>query len=200
MTPEKILDIGSGTGLLMLMLAQKTRGSIKGIEIEADCYHQSLENISKSPWPENCSVVLGDVRAYPFKETFDLIISNPPFYENQLEADDEKRNIAKHSALLGLTELFDAVNGLLTQHGKFGMLLPYSRMEESLKIAEKSSLNCTEELKIKQTPHHDYFRVILQFERDRVQVPKTIDLTIRENDGNYSHFFTELLKDYYLYL
>ena len=184
----------------MLMLAQKNRGSIKGIEIEPDCYFQSLENISKSPWPEKCSVVLGDVRTYPFNESFDLIISNPPFYENQLEAEEEKRNMAKHSTHLALTELFYAVNTLISQHGKFGLLLPYSRIEESIKIAEKSSLYCTEKLRIKQTAHHDYFRVILQFERDGIQVPKTIDLTIREDDGNYSHFFTELLKDYYLYL
>ncbi len=102
LAPKKILDIGSGTGLLMLMLAQKIKGSIKGIEIDPDCYKQLMENISKSPWKEKCSAVLGDIRTYHFNESFDFIISNPPFYENQLEAAEEKRNIAKHSTHLGL--------------------------------------------------------------------------------------------------
>jgi tRNA1Val (adenine37-N6)-methyltransferase len=198
--PKKILDIGSGTGLLMLMLAQNIKVNIKGIEIDPDCYKQLMENISKSPWAENCSAVLGDARTHDFNESFDFIISNPPFYENHLEADEEKRNIAKHSTHLGLTDLFNVVNTLLTQQGKFGVLLPFSRKEESIKIAGKFSLFCAEELKIRQTIDHDNFRVILQFERDKLQSLKTTDLTIRKDDGNYSHLFTELLKDYYLYL
>jgi len=199
-SPEKTLDIGSGTGLLMLMLAQKKTGILKGIEIAPSCYRQLQENISKSPWAGRCSAVNGDTRIYPFNETFDFIISNPPFYENQLESGEEKKNMAKHSSHLGLADLFKTVNTLLTQNGKFGVMLPYSRKEESLKTAANLSLYCTEELRVRQTNQHDYFRVICQFERIKKSSQKTIDLTIREKDGNYSTMFIELLKDYYLYL
>jgi tRNA1Val (adenine37-N6)-methyltransferase len=199
-SPEKILDIGSGTGLLMLMLAQKKSGIIKGIEIEPGCFRQSLENIANSPWHDRCSVLHGDVRVYPFMESFDFIISNPPFYENQLEAGEIKKDMAKHSSHLNLSDLFKTVNTLLTPRGKFGLLLPYSRREESLKMAERFSLHCSHELHIKQTRQHDYFRVILQFEREKDQQKGKGDMVIRENDGSYTSFFTDLLKDYYLYL
>jgi len=197
---EKILDIGSGTGLLMLMLAQKKEGSIKGIEIEPGCYQQSIENISNSPWNDRCLAVHGDVRVYPFLESFDFIISNPPFYENQLEAGERKKDMAKHSSHLGLSDLFKTVNTLMTTKGKFGVLLPFSRREESIKTAATFSLHCTEEVRIKQTSQHDYFRVILQFERTANPHKEIYAITIRENDGNYSEKFTELLKDYYLFL
>ncbi len=197
---EKILDIGSGTGLLMLMLAQKKNGTITGIEIEPNCYRQLLENISLSPWKDRCRAVLGDVRAYPFNESFDVIISNPPFYENQLESPEKGKNLAKHSAQLSLSELFKTVNTILTKDGIFGVMLPYSRREESIKTASNYSLHCTEELRVRQTHQHDEFRVILQFERIDNKDRKVQKLTIRENNGEYSPMFTELLKDYYLFL
>jgi tRNA1Val (adenine37-N6)-methyltransferase len=199
-SPDKILDIGSGTGLLMLMMAQKKSGIIKGIEIEPGCFRQSVENIAKSPWHDRCSALQGDVRAYPFMESFDFIISNPPFYENQLEAGEMKKDMAKHSSHLSLSDLFKTVNTLLTPQGKFGLLLPFSRREESLKIAGRFSFHCSHELSVKQTRQHDYFRVILQFERGKNIQPVKEDMVIRENDGSYSAAFTDLLKDYYLYL
>ena len=197
---ENILDIGSGTGLLMLMMAQKTTGTITGIEIESSCFEQLEENILNSPWKQRCSIVAGDVRNYLFNNTFDFIVSNPPFYEGQLESEVQIKNMAKHSSHLTLSELFNVVNRILSPGGKFGVLLPFSRKVSAIGIAKTFSLHCTEVVDIRQTPVHDFFRTILQFERQSVPVVSHNDLTIKESTGDYSSRFHLLLEDYYLFL
>jgi tRNA1Val (adenine37-N6)-methyltransferase len=200
MSPNSILDIGSGTGLLMLMLAQKHLCQIHGIEIDPDCFGQSKENITQSPWENRCIVFEADARYFVLQQQYDFIISNPPFYENQLQAGDLKKNMAKHSSHLNLSELLIVVEKHLTSEGKFGILLPYSRYTEVEELAMKSGLYCTEKLLVKQTPLHDYFRVILQFERN-VSVTTIIHhLTIEEKPGRYGDMFIGLLKDFYLKL
>jgi tRNA1Val (adenine37-N6)-methyltransferase len=195
-----ILDIGSGTGLLMMMLAQKFQCLIYGIEIDHSCYTQLKENISRSPWSSNCIAIEADVREFTFNSQYDLIISNPPFHENQLQADDNKKNMAKHSSHLNLTELISVVGKWLAPEGRFGVLLPFSRIREAEDLATKSGLYCTERLLVKQTPAHDYFRGILQFER-RIDVePLIYTMVIKDTPHTYSDIFTNLMKDYYLKL
>ncbi|HLO81883.1 MAG TPA: methyltransferase, partial [Chitinophagaceae bacterium] len=95
-----ILDIGAGTGLLMLMMAQQHEALIDGIEIEKDCAGQMRENLLSSPWKERLNGIEADVKIHPFEKKYDLIISNPPFYEKQLQAADTSKNLAWHSSEL----------------------------------------------------------------------------------------------------
>lgn len=198
---SNVLDIGSGTGLLMLMLAQRHKGEIRGIEIDLEAFRQLKENIEKSPWRQLLKVFPGDVRSFIFPEKFDFIISNPPFYENDLPAASEPANLARHSKELSLTELLQAIDANLNPTGSFGVLLPYHRsawFEEQ--AAARHGFAIKEKLLVRQTPDHDFFRSVLYFSRRPDKFVPTTELIIRNDDGAYTDDFMELMKDYYLYL
>src|SRR6202012_4137911 len=124
---SSVLDIGSGTGLLMLMLAQKHKGEIRGIELDLEPFRQLQDNIGQSPWRQMLRVFPGDARTFSFPGKFDFIISNPPFYEGDLPASTAADNLAKHSKELTLSELLGVIDANLTSQGSFGVLLPYRR-------------------------------------------------------------------------
>ena len=107
---SSVLDIGSGTGLLMLMLAQKHKGEIRGIELDLEAFRQLQDNIGQSPWRQMLRVFPGDARTFSFPGKFDFIISNPPFYENDLPAATTAANLARHSKELTLAELLTAID------------------------------------------------------------------------------------------
>jgi tRNA1Val (adenine37-N6)-methyltransferase len=138
-----ILDAGSGTGLLMFMLAQKSKAEIHGIEIDLDAYKQSKENINENKLKDRLKVFPADFRYYSFPEKYDFIISNPPFYEDSLQSSTDKKNIAKHSRELTLEELIKAIDANLKPTGSFGVLIPYNRSkyfeELSLYITPQNS-------------------------------------------------------------
>jgi tRNA1Val (adenine37-N6)-methyltransferase len=197
----RVLDIGSGTGLLMLMLAQKHKGEIRGIEIDLDAFHQLKENISQSPWRQLLKVYPGDVRSFSFPEKFDFIVSNPPFFENDLPAATAAANLARHSKELTLSELLEAIDTNLSYTGSFGVLLPYHRtawFEEE--ASSQYGFILKEKLLVRQTPRHDFFRSILHFSRRKDNFIPTTELTIQDNDGAYTEDFIELMQDYYLHL
>jgi len=198
---SSVLDIGSGTGLLMLMLAQKHKGEIRGIELDLDTFRQLKGNIEKSPWRQLLKVFPGDVRSFSFPGKFDFIISNPPFYENDLPAATPAANLARHSKELTLEELLAAIDTNLAPGGSFGVLLPYQRaawFEEH--AARGHGFMPKERLLVRQSPRHDFFRSILYFSRHLDNFIPSTELTIRDNDGAYTDDFVELMKDYYLYL
>jgi len=197
----RVLDIGSGTGLLMLMLAQKHKGEIRGIEIDLAAFRQLKDNIDKSPWRHLSKVYPGDVRSFSFPEKFDFIISNPPFYENDLPASSPTANLARHSKELTLSELLEAIDTNLSHAGSFGVLLPYHRtawFEEQAAIGYGFALK--EKLLVRQTPRHDFFRSVLHFSRQKDNFIPTTELSIQDNAGGYIEDFIELMKDYYLTL
>jgi len=196
-----VLDVGSGTGLLMLMLAQKHKGPIRGIEIDLDAFHQLKENIGQSPWRQLLKVYPGDVRSFSFPEKFDFIISNPPFYENDLPGATAAANLARHSKELTFSDLLKVMDANLSYRGSFGVLLPYHRTSWFEELAATTyGFRIRERLLLRQTPNHGYFRSILHFCRHRDNFVPTTELTIRNREGSYTDDFSELMKDYYLYL
>jgi tRNA1Val (adenine37-N6)-methyltransferase len=198
---SSVLDIGSGTGLLMLMLAQKHRGGITGIELDLDAFHQLKDNIEKSPWRQVLKVFPGDVRSFSFPGKFDFIISNPPFYENDLPAATTGANLARHSKELTLTELLVAIDANLSPGGSFGVLLPYHRAAWFEELARTTyGFTLKEQLLVRQSPRHYFFRSILYFSRHKDNFIPISELTIQGDDGGYTEDFVELMKDYYLYL
>jgi tRNA1Val (adenine37-N6)-methyltransferase len=199
-TAARILDIGGGTGLLILMLAQKSQASIDGIEIEPNAHKEAMENIEASPWKERCRVFSGDVRIHHFNDPYDFIISNPPFYEASLKAGTAARNLAMHSEELKLEELLQAIDRNLSPTGEFAVLLPYARSGYFENLAVNAGFALVEQVDIRQAPGHDYFRSILHFSRRNARASIFTSLTIEMADKKYSPEFVELLKDYYLYL
>lgn len=195
-----VLDIGSGSGLLMMMLAQKNKADIHGIEIDPPSFNQLEENINQSKWKDKLKAFAGDARTFAFPGKYDFIITNPPFYENDLRADKETLNVARHSTLLTLEELIKIIDGNLSVDGSFGILLPFHRLEYFTGLSKAHGFGLSEQLLVKQTPVHNYFRAILHFKRKADKSTLQQELVIQDSKANYTPQFTALLKDYYLYL
>ncbi len=195
-----VLDIGSGTGLLMLMLGQKLKGEITGIELDPEAFDQGRENIGQSPWKDRLKAYRGDVRSFGFSDPFDFIIVNPPFFEGDLETASDSKNLARHSKALGLAELVKSIGVNLKPSGSFGILLPYHRIAYFEELAADHDFHLQEKLLVRQSPQHDYFRVLLHFSRSTENFVPFMELSIKNEVGGYSKEFVELMKDYYLYL
>jgi tRNA1Val (adenine37-N6)-methyltransferase len=194
------LDIGSGTGLLMMMLAQKSQSEIHGIELDLSSFKQLKSNISQNKWKERLKAFPGDVRTHSFPVKYDFIIANPPFFENDLPSEAINEQVAKHSKMLTLAGLLAAIDRNLNVGGSFGILLPYHRWQFFNELAEKSGFHLVEKLFVRQTPKHENFRAILHYGRNKENFVPSFDLTIQRADGFYTDEFRELLKDYYLHL
>ena len=201
----QLLDIGCGTGLLSLMIAQKNPGlQIDAVEIDEAAAQQAKENVAASPWKERITVIHSDIKKYyPANEgKYDVVVCNPPFYENELASPDEKRNKAHHDGSLLLEETVQAIRHSLKPGGKFFLLLPYKRMSDIQRLLEEAGLITTHIVFVKQTPSHSYFRVMISgiLPNENPVSVNSSELTIKDAGGNYTPEFTALLKDYYLYL
>ena len=194
------LDIGTGTGLLSLILAQKNPNTtIDAVEIEENAYQQAKENFSNSQWNKRLKIFHSDVKNFVSPQKYDLIICNPPFYENELLSKEKNKNIAKHNEALTLKNLITIIKTHMNAAGYFAVLLPYYRIKYFEDLAEESNFFLKHKLLIRQTPKHDFFRGILFF--SKVRSSFTInELTIKNKEGNYTNDFVSLLKDYYLRL
>ncbi len=194
------LDIGTGTGLLALMYAQKnTRVIIDAIEIDEAAAAQAAFNFHASSWKERLNIICGDIKDRVTEKKYDLIICNPPFFENDLKSDDAKRNLALHSAALSFEELLSRVQENISARGIFAVLLPYHRSVYFEELAKQKQFYLKERVFVKQTPKHHFFRSMLLFSLQ--QTPSIEKEIIIQNAQNqYAPEFAELLKDYYLYL
>lgn len=194
-----ILDIGTGTGLLSLMLAQKVPGMIDGVEIDKAACQQTKENFELSPWKERLAVFNSDILKFDAVKKYDCIISNPPFFENDLKSVDSNKNNAKHDTGLTLEQLLTIANKHLDDDGMFAVLLPYHRVEECISLAEKNSFFLNKKILVRQTEKYNYFRGMLFFSRQQGLITEE-EISIKTDNDKYSMRFAELLKDYYLYL
>jgi len=197
---QYILDIGGGTGLLSLMIAQKNSNfKITSIEIEHNCFQQLKENILQSSFANQITPVHANILDFKPTAKFNTIISNPPFYENQLRSDQTTVNQARHEESLSLKNLFSSVDALLNTDGVFYVLLPYYRTNEALQLADQVGFFPALVTQVKQTPAHQPFRVMFRFEKTNQEYKHT-EITIKESNSNYTSTFVALLNDYYLYL
>ena len=197
--PLNCIDIGTGTGLLSLMLAQKLNISIDAVEIDPDACQQAEQNFALSPFAARLKVVPANIKTLAPASTYDLIICNPPFYENDLLSPLIKNNTAKHAAKLSFSELLSYVEKHLFVNGYFCVLLPYQRMSEFKNMAQGHSLFLVNQLLIKNTENSNYFRAVLIFNKSLGTIIEK-ELVIRKNDKEYTTEFISLLKDYYLKL
>ena len=197
---ETILDIGCGTGLLSLMLAQKSKAKIDAVEIDEAAFLQAKQNIKNSIFSHNITVSNEDILQFSAHEKYDFIVCNPPFYENEKVSITHGEKLAKHSLKLTLENLIQKIKLLLHTTGKFAILLPYFRAIEFENKCIANQFYIEKKLLIKQTPTHTYFRVCYVV---CLQKPKAIQLdtlTIKDINNEYTTSFISLLKPYYLYL
>ena len=193
------LDIGTGTGLLSLMLAQKTTAFIDAVEIDSAAYDEASENFNSSPFKGRLSIYNTDILNYPAAKKYDGIICNPPFFEGDLRSPDKKKNAVKHDTTLTLQQLLKVAGNHLKDAGLLAVLLPYHRVDEFIKDAVDLQFCLKEKLLLRHTFVHPYFRAILFF--SKTETTSAIkELVIKNETGNYTDEFMCLLKDYYLYL
>lgn len=199
---KNILDIGTGTGLLSLMIAQKNpEADVLAIEIDEDAKEQARENVDASPWKDRIDTVEGDVKDYSFPEKFDIIISNPPFYEKEIKSETGNKNVAHHSESLTLKELLSVIKNNLNRDGSFFLLLPYKRNQEIKNLFKEHELSISKILFIRQSVSHDYFRIFIKGDfRIREKETEFDEMSIWDEEEEYTEEFVRLLKDYYLRL
>lgn len=199
---RNILDIGTGSGLLSLMLAQKNKPGTDAIEIDKDSFEQAKENIAASPWADRINIIHADARNFFSENKYDVIISNPPFYENELKGENKKKNIAHHSDDLSLSELLWIIKNNLSADGMFYLLLPYKRNEEIIKLIRQNDLFISKIVFVRPSVKHDYFRIMLAGKLKSGDSAETImnEFSIWDEGQQYTADFKSLLKDYYLHL
>jgi len=199
---ESAIDIGTGTGLLALMLAQKNPEiKIDAIEIDKEAAEQAKTNIESSPWKEQINILQDDIKGFSFEKDFDLIISNPPFYENEIRSATDSKNVAHHSENLTLKELLVIIKDNLSKTGSFFLLLPYKRNEEIKKLLKDHELSILKILFVRQSIKHDYFRVFIKGSLNAEEKETEFDeLSIWDDKQQYTNEFVNFLKDYYLHL
>jgi len=201
LTTHHLLDIGTGTGLLSLMLAQSNPNAvIDAVEIDEAAAGQAKENFEASPWKERLNVYGDSIQSFTATtlNKYDVIISNPPFYENDLKSGNKQKNLALHSAELKVEELINIAHTLLNDRGNFFVLLPNHRADHFLQLIRQKFF-IEEKIFVRQTPKHSYFRNILCLTK-KAETTIQSEIIIMNEDGKYTHEFSALLKEYYLYL
>ena len=194
---DNILDIGCGTGLLSLMLAQKTKAQIDAVEIDKNAFEQAKENINLTEWKEQINIHHGSIIDFKSTKKYDLIICNPPFYENQLKSVDAARNTAMHATTLSYKDLIISVKNNLAQGGSVAVLLPYYAIIEFEEALLNHQLFIYEKCNVSHSPKHPYFRNMVIFSQVK-KVSSEDSILIKNINNFYSEEFIELLKDYYL--
>jgi tRNA1Val (adenine37-N6)-methyltransferase len=198
-TVKSVLDIGTGTGLLSLFIAQKNDVHIDAVEIEAAAAEQAKENCAASPWAKRLTVLHEDILQFTNGMQYDCVVSNPPFYENELKSGKQAKDLAHHSQSLTIPEVVAFVKTSLTATGVFFLLLPYKRLNEVEQLIRQQDLFIVSKVIVKQSPGHQPFRAMLMGSKEN-SVPVESAISIRNEAGEYSNEFISLLKDYYLYL
>ncbi|MBL7938637.1 MAG: methyltransferase [Flavobacteriales bacterium] len=193
---ERILDIGTGTGVLALIAAQRApNASIDAVEIDDASAEQAAENAAASPWSDRVRVHRMDVRRMNASEPFDLILCNPPYYAGYSPAADERVGVAKHSDELLFPDLIAAVGRLLAQRGRFALIIPLNRELELLALAGAIGLVPARRCVVKYVEHRPAKRVLLELSREGGSVREE-QLTI-ENTGpfDYTPEYRALISD-----
>jgi len=198
--PDSILDIGTGTGLIALQLAQRCDAlTIDALEIEPNAYEQAVENFENSDWSDRLFCYHASLQEFSdeIDEKYDLIISNPPFYKDTFKNPEEKRAMARHTLSLSFTELLSATAKLLSIKGSCAFIVPFKEESSFLEIAKKFNLYPQKITRVKGNTTTPFKRSLLQLSFDKVQVI-TEELIIEKKRHLYTEEYTNLVKDFYL--
>ncbi len=201
---SRILDVGTGTGLLALMLAQRVPGAnIDAVEIDEDACRQARQNVLNSPWKEHIQVTCDDFRNFADQCTtrYDLIISNPPFFTASLKSVDEKRNVARHNDSLPPSDLLKGAKKLLASRGNLAVILPSVQGRLFAEEASAYGLSVKRILNIQSLPSKPSYRMLVELSNVNEELPVDEQTLCIENDGNtgFTDEYKNLTKDFYLF-
>ncbi|MCL6257793.1 methyltransferase domain-containing protein [Aquiflexum sp. TKW24L] len=196
--PQSILEIGVGSGVVSLMLAQRfPQAKITGVEIDSEAWKQATENAENSPWSERIEFVNMSFQEYCglTSQKFDLIVSNPPYFPNHLKSIDPQRNLALHNDALPFTEMASGISGLLNLESEIWVILPPSQMAEFERILDSLGLKFFNKVNVKDKPSKNILRMIYGFSFYNHSISEK-DLSIKMENGNFSDEYSELLRNF----
>lgn len=199
----RALDIGCGTGVLSLMLAQRFTGmSVLGIDIDADAATEAAANFSRSPWGARLEARQADFREFAASGEagiYDMIISNPPFFTGGAEAPDNARRIARHQESLSLHDLMEGAAHVLAPEGILAVVLPADKADEARTEARFARLEPTRECIVATTPRKPPRRILMEFRHsDKATATQRENLLIHTPEGGFSDRYSRLVGPFYL--
>jgi len=195
---KRILDIGTGTGLLCLMLAQKCDAHIHGIEINTEAAEVAKFNVGQSPWADRIEVFLSSVQDYTPEVKYDLVVSNPPFYTTDVVAPEKGRALARHDLSLNVSELVASVDRLLSQDGRCYVIYPTEQCQIFENEASNFGLFAVRRLYVSSRLDVPPIRTIVELSRKQCET--VCDSLYIENGArhDFSDKYKSLTRDYYL--
>ncbi len=203
MYPDTILDVGAGTGIISLMLAQRSDAmTIDAVELDENAYEQTVQNFENSDWGDrlygyNASFQEFANEILEEEETYDLIVSNPPFYTDAFETENAARNKARFASALSFEELLVGVSKIISENGIFTTIIPYKEETYFLDLALKNKLFLNSICHVRGTPTSEIKRSLLQFSlhpKERIETTLTIEISRHQ----YTQDYINLTKDFYL--
>lgn len=198
--PFSVLDIGAGTGILSLMLAQRSNASqIDAIEIDEDAYEQCVENFESSPWGDRlfCFHAGLDEFVEEPEDQYDIIISNPPYYSEDFKTGNEQRDLARFQDAMPFEDLVEAAHLLLSENGIFAVIIPFKEEEKFINLCGNFELFPIKVTRVKGTPTTPIKRSLLAFKRYELSVLTADELIIETARHQYTDDYIDLTKDFY---
>lgn len=196
-----ILDIGTGTGIIALMMAQRSQAEqLDAIEIDEDAYEQAVENFENSPWNDRlfCFHAGLDEFIEELEDEYDLIICNPPFYSENYKTEDEQRDLARFQDAMPFEMLVEAADLLLSENGIFSVIVPFKEEAHFLALAKEFELYPLKITRVKGTPTSEIKRSLLAFSRNEISNIDINELVIETERHVYTEEYIGLTKDFYL--
>ncbi|MBW2960495.1 tRNA1(Val) (adenine(37)-N6)-methyltransferase [Mesonia aestuariivivens] len=201
--PFSILDIGAGTGVISLMLAQRSTAElIDAIEIEENAYEQCVDNFENSNWGDRLFCYHAGLDEFAEEmedETYDLIVSNPPFYDENYTSGEKNRDLARFTEALPFKDLAKYAAQLLAEDGKFYTIIPFKNQQEFIELAEQEKLFPQKITQVKGNENSVIKRSLLQFGFEKT-TPEITELIIEIDRHIYTEDYKNLVKDFYLNL
>lgn len=199
--PKAILDIGAGTGILALMLAQRTNADqIDALEIDEEAYEQCVENFEGSPWADKlfCYHAGLDEFVDDPEDEYDLIISNPPFYSEDFKTENEQRDLARFQDAMPFEDLIEAADLLLSEDGLFAVVIPYKEEDRFIELCAEYELYPVKATRVKGSHKTPIVRSLLAFKRFELSVLTADELVVEINRHEYTDDYINLTQDFYL--
>lgn len=193
----RILDIGTGTGVIALMLAQRHPSArITGMDIDRDSVEEASANFANSRWSDRLDALLADFRCYLPDVKYDLVVSNPPYFINSLKAPDERRTTARHNDTLSHNDIISGASGLLAENGRLAVVLPAEEGIAFIDLAERQGMYLNRICRVRTKPSAPVRRLLMELSRKEVS-PLEEDITI--HSGNeFTDEYKALTRDFYL--
>ena len=196
---NSVLDIGTGSGVIALMIAQRCNAQIRAVEIDTSSAEQAKHNFEQSLWNDRLSIETISLQEYLKNQTtkFDLIVSNPPYFNKSLKSPSPERTLTRHTDELPNADLLDGVSKLLQPDGRFCAIFPYT--EGNLFIAEAVNygLFCNKKLFVQTKPEKPVIRILTEFSFNKKRLPDSA-LSIHTLEGDYTEEYKRLTADFYL--